>query len=186
MILVIKHISIEGPGTIGTFFEKKGYGIKTVELERGEELPASLSEFDAVIILGGSMNVYEHMRHPYLEEENALIQQALKEEIPLLGICLGSQLLAKACGARVKRSPVSEHGWSMVELTEEGSLDPIFDGFDRLMIAFQWHEDMFDLPQEGMLLATDKDCPHQASRRNGGLRRPCSPGSKRKIGRAHV
>ncbi len=110
MILIIKHIDIEGPGTFGDFLTTKGEPFRIVELGAGEKLPSNLDGIHAVVVLGGPMNVYEEDKYPFLKDENSFIQDVLKKEIPYFGICLGSQLLAKAAGARVVRSPVKEIG----------------------------------------------------------------------------
>ena len=92
--------------------------------------------------------------YPFLKPENDFIQKVLKAEIPYLGICLGSQLLAKAAGARVVKSPVKEIGWYQIQLTDEGKKDPLFKGFHEKDPIYHWHGDMFQIPSNGQLLAT--------------------------------
>jgi len=162
MILFVKHIGIEGPGTFGDFLKERGEPFCTVELGEGESLPDSPSDFKAVIVLGGPMNVYEEDRFPFLKNENCFIQKVLKEQIPYLGICLGAQLLAKAAGAAVVRSPVQEIGWYRIALTAQGQQDPFFKGFSESDPVYQWHGDMFQIPANGQLLASAAGCPHQA------------------------
>ena len=164
MILFIKHVDIEGPETLGAFFEKKGYSLSVVALHRGEKLPVDLKRVDAVVSLGGPMNVYEEKAYHFLKDENLFIQRILKANIPFLGICLGAQLLAKAAGGAVVRSPEEEIGWSDVELTAEGVVDPLFRGLPRVMEAYQWHGDMCVIPADGVHLAFSKLCPVQAFR----------------------
>lgn len=164
MILYIKHIDIEGPETIAPFFEKHGYRTKILSLYKGEKFPKDLNGIDAVVCLGGPMNVYEEDKYPFLAEENHFIQRVLKAEIPYLGICLGSQLLAKAAGAKVTRSPVQEIGWSHVKLTDAGHKDPLFEGSKDNILVYQWHGDTFSIPADGHWLAEGADCPHQALR----------------------
>ncbi len=162
MILIIKHIDIEGPGTFGDFLKNRGIPFKIVELGAGEDLPSSLDGIKAVVVLGGPMNVDEEDKYPFLKSENSFIQKVLAAQIPFLGICLGSQLLAKAAGAKVVTSPVKEIGWYSVELTEEGRQDPLFKGFSPKDPIYHWHGDMFHIPAQGKLLATAAGCPHQA------------------------
>jgi len=164
MILIIKHIDIEGPGTLGDFLIAQGEPFCIVELGAGEPLPDSPGNFKAVIVLGGPMNVDEDNIYPFLKPENDFIQKILKAQIPYLGICLGSQLLAKAAGARVVRSPVKEIGWYQVQLTDTGKKDPLFDGFSERDPIYHWHGDMFQIPSNGTLLASAAGCPHQALR----------------------
>jgi len=162
MILIVKHIDIEGPGTLGDFLESKGEAFRTVELGGGEPLPADLKPFKGVVVLGGPMNVDEEDKYAFLKPENDFIQKVLKAQIPYLGICLGSQLLAKAAGAKVVKSPVKEIGWYKVQLTSEGMKDPLFKGFKPQDPIYHWHGDMFEIPSKGELLATASGCPHQA------------------------
>jgi GMP synthase-like glutamine amidotransferase len=162
MILIIKHIDIEGPGTLGDFLKSQGEAFRIIELGAGEPLPEDPKAFKAVIVLGGPMNVDEENIYPFLKPENDFIQKVLKRGIPYLGICLGSQLLAKAAGAHVVKSPVKEIGWYHIQLTDEGKKDPLFAGFRPDDPIYHWHGDMFQVPSNGKLLARGEGCPHQA------------------------
>ncbi len=164
MILFIKHIDIEGPGTLGDFFSDRGYITKTIDLGAGDRLPISWDGIKALVILGGPMNVDEEDKYPFLKAEDSFIQEALAQEIPLLGICLGAQLLAKACRASVGKSPQKEIGFFSVELTSAGVHDPLFQGLERKLEVFQWHGDMFQIPKGAEWLASSCGCPHQAMR----------------------
>ncbi len=164
MILIIKHIEIEGPETIGQFFVDEGFEIKVLDLYKGDALPKTFDHIDAVISLGGPMNVYEEKKYPFLKEENTFIQQVLERGVPFLGICLGSQLLAKASKATVGSSPEKEIGFSPIQLTSAGKKDPLFEGVKGQFDVFQWHEDMFEVPANGTLLASSSVCPNQAFR----------------------
>jgi len=164
MILFIKHIAIEGPGTLGEFFNNQTtWKTKIVELEKEEALP-SLDECEAVISLGGPMNVYETRKYPFLEKEENFFKLALEKQIPILGICLGAQLLAKVCGSKIKKANNKEIGWHKVSLTEDGRQDNLFSSVPSKFDVFQWHEDMFELPKGALLLAESQDCPNQAFR----------------------
>ncbi len=163
MITILKHIEIEGPGRLGEFFKTTKRKIKIVELENGEILP-SIDECDAIVSLGGSMNVYETDKYPFLSIEEDFLKEALKNEVPILGICLGSQLLAKVCGAEVKKAEQEELGWYRIDLTKEGIRDSLFKGLNKSFEVFQWHEDTFDIPEGGVLLATSDTCRNQAMR----------------------
>jgi GMP synthase (glutamine-hydrolysing) len=163
-ILIIKQVEQEGPGLIEKIFVENGWGLRTVELSRNEKLPSDFDGIGALVVLGGPMNVYEEKQYPFLKGEESLIRKALIEEVPVLGICLGAQLLAKTCGAQVKKAPQKEIGWYKVEKTEEGKKDTLFNtGPDRVQV-FQWHEDTFDVPEGAVLLAEGKDCKNQAFR----------------------
>lgn len=162
MILFVKNIDIEGPETMGGYFGKKGVTVKTVGLDTGGSLPEDFGDLEAVVVLGGPMNVYEEDTYPFLKDEDVFIKKILEQRIPFLGICLGAQLLAKAAGARVGRSPKEEIGFSNIQLTEDGKKDPLFNGIPKIVEIFQWHGDMFEIPVKAELLASSKDCPHQA------------------------
>lgn len=164
MILYIQHIGIEGPETLGTFFEREGFQAQTVHLDQGGVLPEDLAGVDAVVCLGGPMNVDEDERYPFFKREKTFIQRIVAEGVPFLGLCLGSQLLARSCGAAVTAAPVPEIGWRTVQLTPQGEKDPFFAGLPRELEVFQWHGDTFAIPEAGALLALGADCPHQALR----------------------
>lgn len=164
MILIIKHIDIEGPETIGAYLKARGFSLRIIDLSLGERLPADLSEVEAVIVLGGPMNVYEEEKYPFLIEENIFIKKILRRQIPYLGICLGAQLLAKACGAKVTQSAVREIGWFTIDLTVNGLNDPFFIGLAPRLDVFQWHQDTFAIPKDGWWLAQSPGCSNQAFR----------------------
>jgi GMP synthase-like glutamine amidotransferase len=149
---------------LGAFFVKKGISLEVVNLHEGEKLPRDLRGLEAVVSLGGPLNVYEEAEYSFLRDEDDFLKKVLAKEIPFLGICLGSQLLAKAAGGRVVRSPQEEIGWFNIEVTEAGVKDPLFAGLPKAMEVYQWHGDMCQLSPEAILLATAKGCPVQAFR----------------------
>lgn len=164
MFLFIKHIDIEGPGTFGEYLTSRGIAYKILDLAKGKRLPAEPDVFDAIIVLGGPMNVYEEEKYPFLKEENLFIQKVIEKKIPYLGICLGSQLLAKAAGAAVSKASQKEVGFFPVELSTQGQKDPLFQGIDKTFQAYQWHEDTFAMPKVATYLASSPICTNQAFR----------------------
>jgi GMP synthase (glutamine-hydrolysing) len=161
-ILIIKHVSNEGPGLIKTFFENQGWSVELVDFSGGDVLPGDLNGIAAVVILGGPMNVYEEEKYPFLKKEDDFISRLLVEEIPFLGICLGAQLLSKACQGRVFKSDTEEIGWYTVNVTREGRRDILFYGLPARLTVFQWHGDTFEIPEGGKLLVQGKTCNNQA------------------------
>jgi GMP synthase (glutamine-hydrolysing) len=115
--------------------------------------PASLENFDAVFIFGGGMHVDQEEQHPWLRDEDTLIKGLLAERVPVFGVCLGAQLIAKAAGAHVGPAPREEVGWYEVALTAEARMDPLFRGVPERFDAFQWHQYAFDLPEGAVPLA---------------------------------
>lgn len=161
--LILKHVENEGPGFISSLFLNDDRRIQTIELWKGEELPSDLDDIASVVVMGGPMNVYEEEKYPFLRAEDVFIRNVIEREIPFLGICLGAQLLAKACGAQIRKAHEREIGWRKVELTEQGFHDPLFQNVMG-PVVFQWHEDTFDLPDEAVLLAKGEICRNQAFR----------------------
>ena len=162
-VLVLQHISCETIGSIADTLEKSGIGHRYVRTGRGETVPSLLEE-DALIVMGGPMGVYEQDRYPFLRDEIALIRSAIKSGKPVLGICLGSQLIAAALGATVKPGPRKEIGWFTVYRSDEAKDDALFGGLPDSFEALHWHGDVFTLPEGAVPLASSKRTACQAYR----------------------
>ena len=165
-VLVLQHVESEGLGVIGKTLKQRGIGSHFIKVFRGESLPKNLHGYAGLIVLGGPMGVYEEEIYPFIKDEIALIKSAVKEEIPVLGICLGSQMLAKAAGADVYKGKKKEIGWYDVQLTDEGKRDRLFIGLPDRFIVFQWHGDTFDMGTDlksvpNKCLASSELFPHQ-------------------------
>lgn len=162
-VLVFQHLPAEHAGIFREFMAERGLAPHVVELSAGDAIPDP-TDFDALLIFGGPMNVYEEDAYPFLKSETAAIRHAVERDVPILGVCLGGQLLAKALGAPVTRNPVPEVGVFDVELTAEGRRDPLFANLPPRFPVAQWHNDTFAVPEGGALLATSPACRHQAFR----------------------
>lgn len=166
--LVFQHVPHEHPGLISDFAKKNNITLDRIEFWKDYEIP-SLSKYNALIIMGGPMGVYENkFLYPSKEDELRVIKKAL-EKIPVLGFCLGSQLLAHALGAKVYPNIINDRhkkeiGYYDVSLTVDGQKDPLFNGFENQFKVLQWHGDAFDLPQSSKLLATSPLCHNQVFR----------------------
>ncbi len=162
--LVLQHIECEDLGTIANAMSQRGIGYKYVRLFDGEPVPSSPEKFSGMIILGGPMNVYEEDKFPYLKDEDILIKKAVKNDMPVLGICLGGQLIAKATGAKVRKGIKKEIGWYDLKLTKDSMHDKVFSPFPCTIKVFQWHGDTFDIPDGAIHLAGSELFPNQAYR----------------------
>lgn len=162
-VLIVKHVEIEGPGLIEYLLNQKRISHQVLCLESGARLPKP-DDFTHIVLLGGPMNVYEENRYPFLKKEDLFIKEVIQRGKPILGICLGAQLMAKAMGAKVFKAPVNEIGWYDVSLTRIGARDPLFYNLPKTFPVFQWHEDTFEIPMAGKLIATSSPIAHQAFR----------------------
>ncbi|MFQ5964168.1 MAG: type 1 glutamine amidotransferase [Candidatus Scalinduaceae bacterium] len=163
-VIIIKHIDIEGPGTIAEFLDDNNIPYSVIDIFNGEGLPDSLSDTSAIITLGGPMNVYEEDKYPFLKQEDEFLKEAIEKDIPTLGFCLGSQLIAKAGGAEVKKAPEKEIGWFQISLSSDCTNDSLFRDFPKEIVVFQWHGDTFEIPDGALRLAKSAICPNQAFR----------------------
>src|SRR5579872_2563242 len=150
-VVAFRHVPFEGLGLIQPVLEQHGASVDFPDLFReGTSLP-DVSTAAGVIIMGGPMSANDDL--PYLREEIEVIRQAVERGQPLLGVCLGSQLIAKALGARVYRNAVKEIGWFDLHLTDAGRHDPVLSGLDGPETVFHWHGETFDLPHGAQWLA---------------------------------
>jgi GMP synthase (glutamine-hydrolysing) len=127
-------------------------------------IPSNLDNQAGLIVMGGPMSVYDHEQFPFLLDEQRLIEQALKDDKPVLGVCLGSQLLAATLGIEVKSGAQKEIGWHPVTLTEYAATDPLLTELPARFTAYHWHGDAYDLPQGAVSLASSELTPCQGFR----------------------
>lgn len=163
-VIVFKHVAQENLGQILPVLKKEAFRIRYVNFHREPEAAPSLEKYQGLIVLGGWMGVYEMDDYPHLKLECKLIEEALKREIPVLGVCLGSQILAHVLGARVRKHTERESGWREIQLTKDGLSDPLLSHFGEKATVFQMHGDTFDIPQGAVHLARSEVCEGQAFR----------------------
>jgi GMP synthase (glutamine-hydrolysing) len=163
-IWVMQHHPVENLGSIAEALEGAALAWQYVRIFEGQPVPKDMKGAGGLILMGGSQGVYEAEQHPYLKEEMRLIESALKDDRPVLGICLGSQLLAAALGAKVYQGARREIGWYPVRLAAEAKDDRLLTGMPGQFMAFHWHGDIFDLPRDSVTLASSELTPIQAFR----------------------
>jgi GMP synthase (glutamine-hydrolysing) len=168
--VALQHVPYEGPGLIAAEADRRGTPLSVCHLYRGDRLPApdDLEELDGLVVMGGPMGVGDTAAHPYLAGEIELLAAATAAGIPVLGVCLGAQLLAAALGANVYRGEQPEIGQGTVSLTAGGRADSVLGaaGQDELPVV-HWHQDTFDLPPGAVRLAGSELYPNQAFRAGG-------------------
>lgn len=163
-VRVLQHTPPETLGTIVDALDARGVAHAYVRPFLGEKVPVGMEDAAGLIVMGGPMGVQDVERNPFLRDEMRLIENALKLERPVLGVCLGSQMLASVLGAKVTRGKKKEIGWFPVRLAEQARQDPLWAGQDGAFVAYHWHGDVFELPKGAVHLASSELTEHQAFR----------------------
>ncbi len=161
-ILVIQNSAADPIGILGDYLQGQGFHLQTwVPLEQGDLPPG---DYGGLVILGGTMNACEDEAFPHLRQVVELIQQFHQAQKPILGICLGAQLIARAFGGRVYPAPVPELGFTPIYPTRQDGQDPLLQNFPSDLRVMQWHFDTFELPLGAELLMSSQQCPNQCYR----------------------
>jgi GMP synthase (glutamine-hydrolysing) len=163
-ILVVQHVPHEILGTLNPLLKANGFRIRYVNFGRDPNANPTLDGYYGLIVLGGPMGAYESDRYSHIKTEIKLIEQALKKDIPILGICLGSQLIAHALSSNVRAHHSKEIGWHDVHFKDSRTTDPVFKNFRKTEKIFQLHGDTFDIPKSAEHLAFSQLCDGQAFR----------------------
>ena len=163
-LLVFQHVPFEILGTLNPLFKQSGFRIRYVNFGRHPDAEPSLDGYHGLVVLGGPMSVNDTKKHPHLTTELRVIEEAMERDFPILGVCLGAQLIARALGGRVQRNREKEIGWYDVSRTRNACEDPVLGHFKDSEKLFQWHGDTFELPRGAVHLATSPACSNQAFR----------------------
>jgi GMP synthase-like glutamine amidotransferase len=158
-IAVFRHAPTEGPGYFATFLESRGIPWQLFAIDAGEKVPASPQDFSGMAFMGGPMSVNDDL--PWIPPALSLIRQAVDQGIPVLGHCLGGQLMAKALGGQVTRNPIKEIGWGRVERTDAPQARQWL-GDLKAFTAFHWHGETFSLPPGATRILGNAHCANQA------------------------
>ena len=163
-LLVFQHVAAEPLGTLDRLIRRRGHRIKFVNFERHPDAEPCLDRYRGLVVLGGPMNVEDRAHRAHLLTEMRAIETALHQGKPVLGICLGAQLLAHVLGAPVRRQPEAEIGWYDIATTDAGRSDPVLAPLGNGASLFQWHRYAFDVPAQAQHLAHSTTCAGQAFR----------------------
>lgn len=158
-IAIFRHLDIEGPGYLTEFLDAHQLPWTLIAIDAGMSPPASPEAYSGLVFMGGPMSVNDDL--PWLPASLVLIRQAVAEDIPVLGHCLGGQLMAKALGGQVTRNPIKEIGWHDVRTAEHPVAEHWF-GDITAFSAFHWHGETFSLPEGATRLLSSEHCANQA------------------------
>lgn len=158
-VIIFRFLAHEGPGYLGDFLSAQNQTWQLIKVDEGEPLPASVLACSGIVLMGGSMSVNDDL--PWIAPILALIREARDHNIPLLGHCLGGQLMSKALGATVTQNPVKEIGWSEVTVSKNETAKNWFGNIETFN-AFHWHGETFSLPQGAIHLLASPYCQNQA------------------------
>jgi len=156
----LEHVPFERPAAIGDWAQAKGHSLSSTRLYAGDRLPEP-EAIDLLLVMGGPMSVHDEASHDWLRPEKRLLERALRSETPILGICLGAQLVAEVLGAEVRPNDRREIGWFPVSLREEACRASLFADFPARFPAFHWHGETFAIPAGALPVAESAACANQ-------------------------
>lgn len=159
-VLVFQHIRHEGPGYLGDFFEQRSIDYRIIRVDEGESVPSDAGDASALVFMGGPMSVNDPL--PWIDDELNLIRQAIARHVPVLGHCLGGQLIARALGARVHANPVAEIGWHETVRLDNAAARDWLAAIPGSAELFHWHGETFELPDGATPLLQSRYCRQQA------------------------
>ncbi|RKD85191.1 type 1 glutamine amidotransferase [Mangrovibacterium diazotrophicum] len=161
-IHVLQHVPFEGPAALTEWFAANNCSVNYTRFYEANSILPPLDSFDRLVIMGGPMSVTDEAEHPWLKEEKQFIRTAVDNGKTVVGICLGSQLLAAALGQRVYPGKQPEIGWFPIYKTEEGKNTELLKAFPDETVVFHWHGDTFDLPPQAKRLFYSEVTPNQS------------------------
>ena len=156
----LQHVPFEGPGSIGQWAGHRGFPLTSTKLYADENLPSS-HDIEFLVVLGGPMNIYEEDRYPWLAREKRFIKGVIEHGGPVIGICLGAQLVAHVLGADIYPNPYKEIGWFSIHKTPAASASEFSSVFPESADVFHWHGDTFGLPPDTIHLVRSEACENQ-------------------------
>jgi GMP synthase (glutamine-hydrolysing) len=162
--MILQHVGHEPLGTLDPMLKAAGFRIRYVNFARHPDAEPAIEGYNGLIVLGGPMGVYQADLHPHLKFEMRLIEAAILQNIPVLGICLGAQLIASVLGAHVEKAREKELGWYSIRQTPAAAKDPLFSSYGTTEKIFEMHQDTYKIPTTAVHLSASDLCPGQAFR----------------------
>ncbi|MGB3299389.1 MAG: type 1 glutamine amidotransferase [Phormidesmis sp.] len=157
----LQHVPFEGLASIEPWAIKRNHLLSATKFFNNEPLPL-VEDIDWLIVMGGPMNIYEDEKYPWLTEEKRFIERAIEQDKTVVGICLGSQLIADVLGAKVYQGQYKEIGWFPIQMTDVAKKSSVFSSLPQNLTVFHWHGDTFNLPKGATHLAYSEGCQNQA------------------------
>ena len=159
-VLVFRHSATEGPGYFATFLERHGIPLQLLRIDAGDEVPDTLNGFSGICLMGGPMSVNDEL--PWIARELSLIRRAVEQKLPVIGHCLGGQLMSKALGGVVGANPAKEIGWGEVRITDPAAAGAWLGEPSSPLLAFHWHGETFSIPPGAVRILDSALCRNQA------------------------
>jgi len=158
-VVIFRHVAVEGPGYLATFLDDHGIPWQLVKVDEGDAIPEAISAFSGMVLMGGPMSVNDDL--PWIPPVLALIREAVAADVPVLGHCLGGQLISKALGAVVSPNPIKEIGWGELVVSKNDAAVHWFGDMESFN-GFHWHGETFSLPANAVHLLASQHCDNQA------------------------
>ena len=159
-VLIVRHTATEGAGYFSEFLDQRTIPWQLLRIDAGDCLPDTLNGYSGLCLMGGPMSVNDNF--PWIPLELALIREAVEQDIPVIGHCLGGQLMSKALGGVVTQNPVKEIGWGEVRVTDANASKDWIEKSDRPLTVFHWHGETFSLPPNAVRILNSTHCTNQA------------------------
>ncbi len=159
-VLVFRHSATEGPGYFASFLERHGIPMQLLRIDAGDEVPDTLNGFSGICLMGGPMSVNDDL--PWIARELSLIRQAVDQDLPVIGHCLGGQLMSKALGGVVSANPAKEIGWGELRIADAEVASAWLGGLSPPLLAFHWHGETFSIPPGAVRILDSALCENQA------------------------
>ncbi|MEJ2179485.1 MAG: type 1 glutamine amidotransferase [Gammaproteobacteria bacterium] len=159
-IAIFRHLECEGPGYLADFLDQHNLPHTLVRIDQNDPVPTTIDDISALVFMGGPMSVNDDL--PWISKELTLIQQAAKQDMPMLGHCLGGQLIAKALGGIITANPVKEIGWHSVARQQSATANDWLTALPNDFEVFHWHGETFSIPKAATLLLSSQYCENQA------------------------